>query len=362
MIESLEQLINDHSFRRFISGGADDSERLFWTQWIDSDPRHRKMYEDACVLLKKFRIESRVQTDDQKDWSDLEQLLSREEESPVYKLPVFSGKESTFKFLLRYAAIFLVISMVGLGLWLVSNNRNRNQNAAGALAEVTVQTGYSQIKTIKLSDGSQIILAPNSKLTHTKDWLSKPTKDLKLSGEAYFNIVEKKKPTGKARFKIITPSGVVRDIGTKFNVSTFDDKTVVVLESGIVNVSKEDKESDLSTRVLKPGQMALLSKRESSIKVSDVNTRVYTSWKTKTLYFDNTPLTFFLSYLKNYYGTRVVVKDSTLLNRSLSDGIDRGSVKDMVKVISHVLNINMYQKGDTVYVGSNSKSTKKGLE
>lgn len=361
MIESLEQLINDSSFRRFISGEADESENLFWRSWIEMDPRHQEMYEEALFLLKKFQVKSHKSTNDSDDWADLEQRIDQEESALIHNLPAYSGEESTFKFLLRYAAIFLAISLAGLGLWLITN-KNATNSASETVAEVTIQTGYRQLKTIKLSDGSRIILAPNSSLTHSKNWLSKPVKELKLSGEAYFNIAEKKKPTGKVRFKIVTPAGVVRDIGTQFDVSTFDNKTVVVLESGIVNVSKHDQQSVMPSRVLKPGQMALLSNQTSSIEVSDVNTRVYTSWKTKTLYFDNTPLTFFLSYLKNYYGTPVVVKDSTLLSKKLSDGIDRGSVKNMVKVISHVLNIKMYQKGDTVYVGSNSKSTLKGVE
>lgn len=350
MIKSLGQLVSDDSFRRFISGGADEKEKKIWTNWINSNPAHQRMYEEALFFLKEFQIESRVYTDDAKDWAELEQRISQDDAALIHKLPIYSGDQSAFKFLLRYAAIFLVVSLVGLGLWLIYFSNCTGNIGSKKVAEVTIQTGYREFKTFKVSDGSKIILAPNSKLTYKKDWLSKPIKELKLSGEAYFNIKEKKKPTGKVRYKIVTSFGVIRDIGTRFNISTFDHKTRVVLESGIVNVSKQDQLTDSSTRILRPGQMALLSKKIPSIKVSEVNTRIYTSWKTKTLYFEDTPLPFFLSYLKNFYGLHVVVRDSTLLSKRLSDGIDRGSVKDMLNVISHVLNIKMYQRGNTVYV------------
>jgi len=351
MIESLEQLISDQSFRRFVSGEADDSEKIYWSHWINSDTKHQQMYEEAVFLLTKFRVTSRVETDDEKDWADVEHLINSEADK-IRQLPSLQKKGSTLSFLLRYAAIILIISLAGISYWLFPHFKD-DVSASHQLADVTVETGFRELKTINLYDGSKIILAPNSKLTHKANWLSKHVKELKLSGEAYFDISDKNKQSGKAKFKIVTPQGVVRDYGTKFDVSTFDDKTLVVLEYGIVSVSKV-KERKTSTRMLDVGQMALISNQQDNIDIKKVNTRVYTSWRTKTLFFDNTPLPFFLSYLKNFYGKSIVVRDSTLLNKRLSDGIDRGSVKSMLNVISHVLSIKMYQQGDTVYVGGDS--------
>lgn len=352
MVESLEQLISDQSFCRFVSGKADEAEILFWSHWIDSTPHHQEMYEEALFLLNKFHIESRVKTDDLKDWIELQDLINSEPDK-IHLLSGIRKRESTFRFLLRYAAIFLIVSLVGVSFWLIPNSKSHNGAASQSIADVTVETGFSELKTINFSDGSKITLAPNSKITYRQNWLKKSVKELKLTGEAYFNIADKNEQPGMAKFKIITQQGVIKDYGTKFNVSTFDNKTLVVLEYGIVSVSKI-KEQKSSARVLDAGQMALISNQKKGIDIKRVNTRVYTSWRTKTLYFEDTPLPFFLSYLKNFYGKSIVVRDSTLLNKRLSDGIDRGSVKSMLNVISHVLSIKMYQKGDTVYVGDDS--------
>ena len=350
MIKYLEQLISDPSFRRFISNEADESEKLFWLRWIDSSPENQDMYDEALFLLKKFHIESQVKTDDLKDWSDLEYQINSEEDK-IHQFNTLQKRVSTFRFLMRYAAIFVVISLVGMGFWLMSNSKDNSGTIAKISPEVSIETGFSELKTINLNDGSKIILAPNSQIIYKKGWLKEPIKKLRLYGEAYFNISEKNKNSGKAKFKIMTTQGVIRDYGTKFNVSTFDNKTLVVLEYGIVSVSKV-KDQKSSVRMLDAGQMAMISDQKSDINIKKVNTRVYTSWKTKTLYFDDTPLSFFVSYLKNFYGLHVVVRDSTLLDKQLSDGIDRSSVKNMLDVISHVLNIKMYQQGDTVYIGA----------
>lgn len=353
MNESLEQLIENKSFLRFVRGDADEEEMARWNQWIREDPHHEELYEEAVFFLQKFHIESRIETDDAGDWDEIEQLI-RSDEERLHQLPSHQ-RENTAKLLLRYAAIIFIITIAGISYWLISNSRSRYDNTSKTIADVTIQTGFSELKTINIPGGSQIILAPNSKILHKQNWLDKPLKKLKLTGEAYFNISDKNKKSGKAEFEITTQQGIVRDYGTRFNVSTFDNKTVVVLEHGKVSVSKVVGEK--SSTVLGNGQMALISDQASGIDIKKVNTRVYTSWRTKTLYFDNTPLSFFLSYLTNFYGLKVVVRDSTLMDKRLSDGIDRGSVKNMLNVISHVLNIKMYQNGDTVYVQGSPELT-----
>lgn len=349
-MDSLEELIVNPSFRRFVNDKASEEEVRFWTQWIHSDSNHYKLYEEARFLINDFDIKAHTETNDQEDWLKLKDRLQQEDQKKKYK-PT-SVHNTSLRYTLRYAAIFLLAILIGVGFWMTDWYQEEPEIAQ----DVVIETQYRETQKIKLTDDSQIILAPNSRIMHKSDWLEKPVKQLTLSGQAYFDIAGGPRSDGKAKFEIHTPQGIIRDYGTQFNVSTFDNRTTVVLEDGRVSVSKNEGTDEAQVAKLEPGQIAVLDTQSSEIKTSRINPHVYTSWTGKTLYFDDTPLSFFLSFLKNNYGTPVVVRDSTLLNRTLNNGIDRGSVPDMLEVFSRVLDIRLYQKNDTVYVGNKNQA------
>lgn len=345
-MSSPEELIENPSFKRFINDNASEEEVRFWTQWIHADSRNYELYQEAQFLLKGFNIKAHTETNDEEDWLKLQSRLEQDDLKNKYE-PV-SFLNTTTMYTLRYAAIVLLAILIGVGIWVSGTYKEDKKNIA---QNIVVQTQYRETQKLHLSDGSQIFLAPNSKITYKSNWLKKPVKKLKLSGQAYFDIAGGPRSDGKAKFEIHTSQGIIRDFGTKFNVSTFGNRTTVVLEDGEVSVSKNENTEVKQSIKLEPGHMAVLDSQSPTIKTSKVNPRVYTSWTGKTLYFDNTPLSFFLSYIKNNYGKPVVVRDSTLLNRRLNNGIDRGSVPDMLAVFSKVLDIKLYQENDTVYVG-----------
>lgn len=343
-MDSLEELIVNPSFRRFVNDKASEEEVRFWTQWIHSGSNHYKLYQEAHFLINDFGIKAHTETNDQEDWLKLKDRLQQEDRRKKNKSSSFFN--TSWMYALRYAAIFLIAILIGIGFWMTGWHQEEPEIAQN----VVIETQYRETQKIQLTDDSQIILAPNSVIRYKSNWLEKPVRKLSLSGQAYFDIAGDSRPDGKAKFEIHTPQGIIRDYGTKFNVSTFDNRTTVVLEDGSVEVSRSGEAHETQMAQLKPGEMAILDSQSPEIKKSSANPRVYTSWTGKTLYFDDTPLSFFISFLKNNYGAPVVVRDSTLLNRKLNNGIDRGSVPDMLEVFSRVLDIRLYQKDDTVYV------------
>lgn len=350
---TIEDLLNSRSFNRFINNQSTPKEREIWASWIEEKPENKVLYNEAKFLLTEFKINSEIITDNDRDWGNLALRMKQEESHKSKSASIFNLVLARFTPAMRYAAAILLIIVSAHEIWLFHNQR---KYSVKKIASVEIEnTAYNEFKTISFQNGSKIILAPHTKLIHNVNWLKSSTKKVRLDGQAYFDI-----RGGKSRipkFQITTKQGVIRDFGTKFNVSTFNHKTTVVLEKGIVSISQNNTIANHSSVYLKPGQMAVISnKYNKKIYVHSVDTRIYTSWRNKVFYFDKTPLKTFISDIKNFYGIKVVVQDSALLKKKrLAGGITIGKLSNMLKVVSHVLNINMVIKNDSVFVANLNK-------
>jgi transmembrane sensor len=106
-------------------------------------------------------------------------------------------------------------------------------NYLGRVTLVNLQSNNS-VRIDTLPDGSVVTLNAASKLSYT-DKFNGDTRPVTLLGEAFFKITP-----NKAKPFIINVNGVtVKVVGTSFNVKSRNGKTEVIVETGIVNVSRD---------------------------------------------------------------------------------------------------------------------------
>lgn len=348
-IKSIKELLSDESYHRFVRGNGKIKEVKEWNEWINEDPYHMQIHKEAERVITEMNIKSAYEPDVELARQRFEKKLSN-----YLSLENSGGKglkKNQFNWSLIYkiAAAIALLLLSGIFYWgYYLPNRSFNTDS---VTSKMIATNYGMQKTIQLTNGSRIILAPNSSITYKSNWLKQPVKKLKLKGAAYFDIKERKKHN-HPEFQIETAEGYIRDYGTQFNVSTFNNRTSVVLQKGKISIiKKRGKQREIK---LKPEQMAIISDLQSSVMIKKVDPRVYTSWTTHLLYFDHTPLKELTQSLQNRYGYKVIVDDSTLLQKQLSGAIDKTDMKSLLAVVSRVLNIKMTIQGDTVYVESNN--------
>ena len=353
----VEDLLADESYHRFVNGKASEFEKLEWNEWINRSPVHFKLHSNAKKILKNMRIHSTHHPNVRRAREKLEkELINKNDLSSIDSLIEVKDKGFGLPAFIRMAAVITVALLTSYYIW--GNYKLRQQSYKEPVTTQSLTTDYGVQKTLKLSDGSSIILAPNSSLTYASDWLSKDIKKISLQGEAYFNIKGEHRTKNKPEFEISTPDGIIRDFGTQFNVSTFNSETSVVLEKGIVSVLHKNEEDAIR---LKPKQMAVIWKNHPEVSVRNVNPKVYTSWTTNVLYFDHTPLRDLAQTLTNRYGVTVVASDPALLDKKLSGAIDKTDLKSLLAVVSRVLHIKMTLKSDTIRVQNmDLKTSQKG--
>lgn len=147
----------------------------------------------------------------------MKESAAREQESAAAEERPLIRKIYRFYFntILRIAAVLLIGSAVGLGIWNYTGNMPHTEK------NICVTTGIAERKRVTLADGSEIMMEPLAKLSYPSSFKAGSRNVVLTAGEAFFNIAhDTKRP-----FTVRTASGVsVKVLGTSFSVR-LDQKT-----------------------------------------------------------------------------------------------------------------------------------------
>lgn len=162
---------------------------------------------------------------------------------------------------------------------------------------------------IKLRDGSEVWLNAGTTIRFPVAF-GTSQRIIDLNGEAYFEVVhDAAKP-----FIVQTSKQIVTDLGTKFNVSAYDEDSqqVTTLVQGSVKVS-----AGSTQKVLIPGQQSAVE--GGRIKVHDVDAEEVVAWTSNLFLFRSASIETVVSQLQRWYGLDVeyAAKPSVHLNATI---------------------------------------------
>ena len=153
------------------------------------------------------------------------------------------------------------------------------------------ETQIAQTKTFHLPDDSEVLLNAASKITfNEKKWDKK--RDLTLEGEAYFQV--KKGQT----FSVNTADGIVKVLGTHFNVKQRKNYFEVSCFEGLVSVTHNNE-----TIKLPPGKTFRLINNTIE-EVPDFNAQ-NPSWMQQESSFERIPLDQVIAELERQYDIKI---------------------------------------------------------
>ncbi|MFV8373311.1 FecR family protein [Flavobacterium sp. LB2P74] len=156
------------------------------------------------------------------------------------------------------------------------------------------ETQIAQTKTVTLPDNSEVILNSASKLTfNEKKWADK--RALTLEGEAYFKVQK-----GQT-FSVNTAAGVVKVLGTQFNVKERKNYFEVHCYEGLVSVTYNNE-----TVKLPPGKTFRVINGTIE-NVDDFNAQ-NPSWMQQESSFNKIPLDQVIAELERQYDMKIKVE------------------------------------------------------
>lgn len=186
------------------------------------------------------------------------------------------------------------------------------------------------VKEFALPDGTEVTLAPGSKLSYSE----KSPRKTQLEGKAYFEVARDE----AVPFEITADGAFVRVLGTKFMVDAGSSVKEVYVTEGKVLFAKS---SDAEGVILTKDMQATLSPDENIPVIAvepDVNS---IAWQRGSFIFDNTPLREVLETLSEHYKVSFAATD---LDKQLSGEFYAEDLDLIISLIESALDVHIIKK------------------
>jgi len=265
-------VIDDDFIRWVMEEKKVDNE--FWNNWLSENPDKYMVVAEARKILESLSIEEPMISEEEKETEITRLLLTINEkaettESKESVTPVYPITRSKRKYWYLAAAVLIGIAVTGF-FYFQEKEKGTEQFAYGAVtpSKHLIESVNTSPKTIslKLPDESIVELTPNSRIGYANDFDSSSTRDVYLSGEAFFRVT--KNPARP--FRVFANEIVTKVLGTTFNVRCFEKDTViqVTVRTGKVSVYSQANQAKNSKPNSQPGGIILTPNQELVYKKS----------------------------------------------------------------------------------------------
>ncbi len=327
------------SLARYLSGecSPDESERV--CAWIESDPERTKMVAGMQQVWSQAST-SGLQWDTARVW-DAIQARRRLEDKPVPGRNVRNPGRMFFG-----GAVLSAIALLAIGTFVLNKDSgysNVRANLREPASERVFATQRGQQSIVRLPDGAEVILAPDSRL-HVSNTYGESGRNVYLEGTAQFSV----KHDPKSPFVVHTEFGQTRDLATVFVVTAYRSDTAqrVAVSEGVVEVVGNKGEH--APGILNPGDLGVLNQNGILAVQNNVDISVYTSWTNGELRFVETPLKDIVAELERWYDVNIKISDQSIAAIPLTVSVGRGTIEDAINLIGKILGIKPVQHGSEI--------------
>lgn len=269
----ISDFVMDDDFIRWVNEKR-KADNDFWKKWLDQNPGKYMAVAEARRILESIEIEPKILTDREKQ-HEIERLIQTitgpfQESEPKNKARVLSISKKWW-----YAAAILIIAIAGSTFYFLSRDKQPEK-----FAYSTVTTSRHLIENIntsekpimlKLPDESTVELAPDSRVAYANNFDSVDTRDVYLSGKAFFKVT--KNPARP--FRVFANEIVTKVLGTSFTVRSFEKDTAIqiTVRTGKVSVYsqfaaniKETSSNHLGGIIVTPNQELVYEKTKQKFQ------------------------------------------------------------------------------------------------
>jgi transmembrane sensor len=213
--------------------------------------------------------------------------------------------------------------------------------SGNATASREYRTAVGQRDSVRLPDGSTVVLAPGSVLTVASGF-GDAAREVTLEGAAYFDVTH-----DDARpFTVHAAAADIRDIGTAFSVKTVADGGVAVaVTQGIVALGA--RASTATPVELHAGDRGLVAAGAVAV-TRGVVTGDDVAWTQGALRYRDATLAEVRADLQRWYGLDVRVTDSAMAQRTITAAFRGEPVARVIEALALTLGAAVEQRGDTV--------------
>jgi transmembrane sensor len=311
---------------RVLSGEATSEERAQLEQLAAEDDELRQLLAE---LPRAVRAGGAYAWDTEEAWARMAKAAARGDYGPVRGA----------RWRLAVSAAILVL---GLGA-VYTFNYWRGRAAREALAASQIhRTAVGERRTVKLADGSTVVLAPLSELRVSTD--PARAREVQLEGQAFFDVV----PDPGHVFTVLTRNATTRVLGTSFMVSEYrtDRAAEVLVVSG--RVALGSRRTGQSPTVLERGQSARISEDGALIvrASNDVSERI--AWTQGRLVFRGERFADLVPALARWYGADIRLADDALGDTRVTALFEGQTLDEVLEVLAETVGARYTRAGNQI--------------
>ncbi|OQP44628.1 hypothetical protein A4H97_09680 [Niastella yeongjuensis] len=377
-IKSIDDLLANELFRKWIIE-KDEAAAVFWSKWIEQNPARLEWVAAAKAIIETLTENNHQLTNQeinreadliQQKLLSLNPAIYNDEEPDGYlENRNDNGKEQgstgipffRTRHLVGIAASLLMIACV----YLYYTNKPRplaSNNAYKAFMQEAKHKSFDYNNNsdgeqhIVLSDGSEVVLEKNSRLTYSANF-SSGKREVYLEGNAFFSITR----NPERPFIVYTQTIVTKVLGTSFYVKAMSsaETASVVVKTGKVSVFKRENftstdagSATLKGMVVTPNQQVVYDISNAQMNKSLVEKPVIPNQATYNFDFDDTPATEVFSRLQTAYGVPVLIDEEVLKTCTISASLGNEPFYEKLRIICKIINATYEVIDGTVVIST----------
>lgn len=318
--------ITDDLLVKYLLGEALQNEKESADEWIHISAENERYFNHFKTIWESsIALANTIPLDEKAAWQRFKTKLANN--------PIENSKQKGVVinlFAKRFLAAAAVVILIAGAWWLFNNNNTSN-------IAMLDKTTTSQVAVDTLSDGSIITLNKNTKLTYPSKFKGK-TRPVTLKGEAFFKVApDKLKP-----FIIKANDVTITVVGTAFNVKNYDSSTEVIVESGIVRVTKNNASIELVK-----GEKIILS-NDGKMEKQKVTDSIYNFYRTRKIVCNETSLPQLVQWLNEAYNADISLGDSSLNSLEINTEFNNESLDNIINIIQQTFGLKTQRNGDKI--------------
>ena len=216
--------------------------------------------------------------------------------------------------------------------------------AAGGRSSIYDNEGLLSDIRLTLADGTQLTLNRGAQLIYPEKFAGR-TREIFLSGEAYFDVAHDKKHP----FIVRAGDLKIKVLGTKFNIEAYPDSetiTTTLLEGSV------EVESRLSRECIRmvPSQQLSYDIQSGEMKLSTISdSKEPVRWKDNVWVLHQTPFTQVCHRLEQMFNVKIVIMNDKFIGKKFTGEFRFGdSLESILEVIRITTPFTYEREEDTI--------------
>lgn len=321
---TVEELAQDDFFRESVHHPTPETN-LFWDGFLKQYPEKETVVTTASAFLKAVANIQRIPAPElgERMWLGIQNQLHNADEVEPDNEP--AAPATGYRW--AWGAAAAVFLLIGFGWWFMTTTDFRDRSLSGNAWHVPMEKPLVQQEnttnvplSVRLADGSQVILQPRSRIRYPKTF-DLVKREVYLEGEGFFEVAH----NTRQPFVIYTGKIVTQVVGTSFTIKALPETShiTVAVRTGKVAVftlkalldASRNQEKIAEQLLLMPNQQAIFDTRSERLtkRLVDEPALVKPLDSDEYFVFESVPLPEAFRKLEHAYGVSIQY-DTTAFN------------------------------------------------